>query len=131
MGAGAVKDAFARRFSPGLIEDLLRLLVEEGAARATIPGPAPEPRRPPSDFRAGRPAGREGRGRLALPVLALLAFTRHRQLDTTKPSRRRVSGAGWSDWSGCSGNILMLRDKLPYCRREFGWNLHYGLRGTE
>ena len=44
---------------------------------------------------------------------------------------RRVSGVGWSDWLGCSGNILVLSDKFPYHRHELGWHLHDGLLGVK
>ena len=44
---------------------------------------------------------------------------------------RRVSGVGWSDWLGGSGNILVFGNKFPYRRHELRWDLHYGLIGIE
>ena len=52
---------------------------------------------------------------------------------TAKPTANQRSGlaVGWSGWLGCSGNILVFGDKLPYRRHELRWDPHYGLLGIE
>ena len=53
--------------------------------------------------------------------------------DQAQPTAKPRSGlaVGWSDWLGCSGNILVSCDQLPYHRNELGRHLHDGLLGVE
>ena len=53
--------------------------------------------------------------------------------DQAQPTANPRSGlaVGWGGWLGCSGNILVFGDKLPYRRHELRWDPHYGLLGIE
>ena len=58
-------------------------------------------------------------------------FLAHGSEANDSPRPRRGVAVGCGVLSGCSGNILVFGDKLPYLRHELRWDFHHGLLGVE